>query len=68
MAVTAPKERKHACSGVISRGAGGVLNNAEFTLLLALPWASAHIHPIATTCCCRLPLFANKTNGANAPA
>ena len=37
MAVTAPKERKHACSGVISCGAGVFLNNAGFTLLLALP-------------------------------
>ena len=67
MAVTAPKERKHACSGVISCGAGVFLNNAGFTLLLALPWASAQIHPIAATCCCRLPLFANNTSGVNAP-
>jgi hypothetical protein len=26
------------------------------------------MHPIAATCCCLLPLFANKTNGVNAPA
>jgi hypothetical protein len=66
MAVTAPAERRHACSVVTSRGVGGFLN-AKFTLLLALPWASAQIHPIAATCCCRLPLFANNTSGVNAP-